>query len=481
LTALLGLVTKVYLINYVLPFSAVFVADDWCKIQEIERALLVKQLGHLHQCCELVDLFHFFLERLEPTMPRLRLDSWKSIAAYLDRSRRTVQRWHSDHGLPVHHFAGVQGSVFAYSDEIDAWLAKFAEAPRACDPHLEIDTHESSARSAELAAKAEAMFVSRSEGNIGSIAELYREAVDQDPLNERAHLGLALSMISSALLEALAGSIAFPAARDALCRAKEIDPQNLDIQCADFFFKFLAEHKWKEARAGFEAILRQSPGHTHVAAGLTLLLITDGDFAAAARNAWEQWNLHPLVASARLLACWTQLLAGDAEEAVELAEQFKSIGAYGPALATVHAIALASGERIAGNIGQIEAIVSRFPNRRTLQGVLGYSYAISGQTQQAVSLLGALERMSDRKKSDCGYALALILLGLGRTQQAVHWLEQAFEQGSVWSLGYRGDPILQPLRGEPRFEALLRKIGQKRDKLTIVQAGFAARAHAQTA
>ena len=80
--------------------------------------------------------------------------------------------------------------------------------------------------------------------------------------------------------------------------------------------------------------------------------------------------------------------------------------------------------------------------------------------------------MSDRKKSDCGYALALILLGLGRTQQAVHWLEQAFEQGSVWSLGYRGDPILQPLRGEPRFEALLRKIGQKRDKLTIVQAGF---------
>ena len=353
MTALLGLVTKVYLINYVLPFSAVFVADDWCKIQEIERALLVKQLGHLHQCCELVDLFHFFLERLEPTMPRLRLDSWKSIAAYLDRSRRTVQRWHSDHGLPVHHFAGVQGSVFAYSDEIDAWLAKFAEAPRACDPHLEIDTHESSARSAELAAKAEAMFVSRSEGNIGSIAELYREAVDQDPLNERAHLGLALSMISSALLEALAGSIAFPAARDALCRAKEIDPRILTFNAPISSSNFWSAPMEGSSR-GFEAsCLRQAPSYPRRGRP-DLAARPDGDFAAAARNAWEQWNLHPLVASARLLACWTQLLAGDAEEAVELAEQFKSIGAYGPALATVHAIALASGERIAGTSARLK-------------------------------------------------------------------------------------------------------------------------------
>lgn len=50
-----------------------------------------------------------------------RLDSWKDIAAYLDRSVRTVQRWERE-GLPVHRHDHRNGaSIFAYRDEIDRW------------------------------------------------------------------------------------------------------------------------------------------------------------------------------------------------------------------------------------------------------------------------------------------------------------------------------------------------------------------------
>ena len=59
-------------------------------------------------------------------MHTTRLDSWKSIADHLQRSTRTVQRWHVNHGLPVHRFPGLKGAVFAYSEEIDAWLAGFS-------------------------------------------------------------------------------------------------------------------------------------------------------------------------------------------------------------------------------------------------------------------------------------------------------------------------------------------------------------------
>lgn len=52
-----------------------------------------------------------------------RLDSWKAIAAYLDRDVRTVMRWSNTQGLPVHRVAGGRGrSVFAFSHELDAWL-----------------------------------------------------------------------------------------------------------------------------------------------------------------------------------------------------------------------------------------------------------------------------------------------------------------------------------------------------------------------
>lgn len=52
-----------------------------------------------------------------------RLDSWKAIAAYLDRDERTAQRWERELGLPVRRVPGGRGrSVFAYRSEIDEWL-----------------------------------------------------------------------------------------------------------------------------------------------------------------------------------------------------------------------------------------------------------------------------------------------------------------------------------------------------------------------
>lgn len=51
-----------------------------------------------------------------------RLDSWKEIAAYLKRGTRTVQRWESEEGLPVHRLRHDKlGSVYAYRSELNAW------------------------------------------------------------------------------------------------------------------------------------------------------------------------------------------------------------------------------------------------------------------------------------------------------------------------------------------------------------------------
>ncbi len=50
------------------------------------------------------------------------LDSWKEIAAYLNRDVTTVQRWEKREGMPVHrHLHDKRGSVYAYSTELDQW------------------------------------------------------------------------------------------------------------------------------------------------------------------------------------------------------------------------------------------------------------------------------------------------------------------------------------------------------------------------
>ena len=55
--------------------------------------------------------------------PEKRLDSWKEIAAYLNRDVTTVQRWEKREGMPVHrHVHEKRGSVYCLTKELDAWI-----------------------------------------------------------------------------------------------------------------------------------------------------------------------------------------------------------------------------------------------------------------------------------------------------------------------------------------------------------------------
>src|SRR5437763_6753552 len=62
--------------------------------------------------------------------PQKTLESWKQIAAYLDRSERTVRRWEANEGLPVHRRGHEkQDTVFAYKHEIEAWTRLRTKCP----------------------------------------------------------------------------------------------------------------------------------------------------------------------------------------------------------------------------------------------------------------------------------------------------------------------------------------------------------------
>ena len=402
-------------------------------------------------------------------LAKLRLDSWKSIASHLNRGQRTVQRWHAEQGLPVHHFGGTQGCVFAYAEELDKWLLRLDGAPGPNRASEDQKTDGPDKGASDLTALADQLWATRSEKNIGSIAELYREALDRDPSNTRSLTGLASAMISSAILEVVDSSVAHTYAMEALRRTPQFDAQHDDAKCCAAFLKMTHERKWRQARLAFEDILRVHPQHSFGLKGRACLHIADGELEDASRCAWEAWRQTPLASSPGILLCWIEFLAGHSEEALDLIEQFKNSGLSGSMMATIHALTLSQSAPDERRIRQIERTAEEFQKSRTLQGVLGYVYAISGQTAKATQVLIALKDLCERKKKNCGYALALVLLGLDKRQEAISWLETSFEQGSVWSLGFRSDPILKPLRGDPRFEALLRKIGSRPEARSIDQ------------
>lgn len=67
---------------------------------------------------------------MNPEDPRPTLESWKEIAAYLQRDAKTARRWEKEEGLPVHrHNHNSRSSVYAYPDQIDAWRLTRKNAP----------------------------------------------------------------------------------------------------------------------------------------------------------------------------------------------------------------------------------------------------------------------------------------------------------------------------------------------------------------
>src|SRR5580700_3558375 len=63
------------------------------------------------------------------------LESWKEIAAYLQRDAKTARRWEKEEGLPIHrHNHRSRSSVYAYPAEIDTWRASRKVAPAEAAP-----------------------------------------------------------------------------------------------------------------------------------------------------------------------------------------------------------------------------------------------------------------------------------------------------------------------------------------------------------
>ena len=140
-----------------------------------------------------------------------RLDSWKEISAYLERTPRTCQKWEVLHGLPIHRFEETpKARVYAFKAELDDWLERILRetepreapgAPAAPRPTLEslapIPDTPAISRSA-VANKAywagrmaiERFIMTRHPAELAVAVGLFEKVRDEDPGSPLASLGL---------------------------------------------------------------------------------------------------------------------------------------------------------------------------------------------------------------------------------------------------------------------------------------------------
>jgi tetratricopeptide (TPR) repeat protein len=116
-------------------------------------------------------------------------------------------------------------------------------------------------------------------------------------------------------------------------------------------------------------------------------------------------------------------------------------------------------------LGQPRQALEEFRQAMTLAGPSGWlvaslaaAHARMGDTDETERLLAEMEERSTREYVS-PMALAAAYASLGRFADALAQLEQAFAQRDCWVVALGVDPAWAPLRGQPRFEAIVGKVG----------------------
>jgi tetratricopeptide (TPR) repeat protein len=91
------------------------------------------------------------------------------------------------------------------------------------------------------------------------------------------------------------------------------------------------------------------------------------------------------------------------------------------------------------------------------RATLGYALARAGRRDDALNVLLDLESHAEFEYVSPA-AFATILIGLGDIERAIDWAEHSLEDRRGWLAYLRVNPLLDPLRGHPRFEALVRRM-----------------------
>jgi DNA-binding winged helix-turn-helix (wHTH) protein/Flp pilus assembly protein TadD len=297
-------------------------------------------------------------------------------------------------------------------------------------------------------------------------SEYYTRATAIDPGYALAWSGLADAFSASPINGDAPPLVAAPRAREAAAHAIQAEPDLAEAQTSWGLVQFWFEWDWSSAETAFRNAIAADPSYPFVHRMLGILLAHMGrheEAQAAIRRARE---LDPLVAVEHGLSAQVAFVAQDYTAALQFAQQSVVvdpefwIGMFQLGQAYVELGESELALEALNNAGRFSGGNSKVISLR------GYLFAKLGRTDEALQVLSTLETIAhDRYVPP--YAMAQIHLGLGQWDDALDWLERAYEARDVHLILVPVDPKWNPLRNDARLVALLKRCGFTKSDLPV--------------
>ncbi len=310
----------------------------------------------------------------------------------------------------------------------------------------------------ELYLKGRFFWNKRTGQDLKTARDYFQQAIAADPQYATAYAGLAESYLLIPLFGAGFPQEYFPKAKAAAQRAIELEETSAEAHTALGLLFCFSDANFAESEKEFKRAIALNPNYAtaHHWFG-NALLVALGRFDEAISENQRAVELDPLSLIINADLGSTLMMARRYDQAVAQLQRTLTLdNKFGYALWNL-------GEALYLK-GDTAAAIAKYEEARSLDddpqivGLLGRAYADAGQKDKAMVLIGELEARA-RQQFVRGYLIALIYIGLGDKTKAIDYLEREYlNHDNIDTAWIRADLMLDPLRGDPRFEALAEKI-----------------------
>jgi len=301
-------------------------------------------------------------------------------------------------------------------------------------------------------------FVRHTAEGLRQAVDYFKKAVRKDPAFALAHADLAQAYTEIAL--ASGGGLfrpeqAFGLARESVTTALGLDSALSEAHCMLGFLHYVRDFDWDAAEAEFRRALELSPNSADANDLYGRMLAALGRHDEALPFVTRAQELDPLSHRTDLAAAL--LRAGRYEEALPAAEHAVALDpGYGRGHATLGWVYVKLG-RVEEGLVELRQGAELTLNDAMFLAQLGEAYALTGREAEARDVLRRLEELSQQEYVT-PYYFAYVYTGLGEYDKAIDCLERCLVDHSGGLYGLKASFLFAPLRGHPRFEALLRTL-----------------------
>ena len=286
----------------------------------------------------------------------------------------------------------------------------------------------------------------------------FDQAIENDPTYARAYAGLADSyaLMGDWQYGVLTPKEALPRAEAAAIKALELDSTLGEAHTSLAFTLDGFDWDWGSAEREFKRALELNPGYATAHHWYAWHLALVGRNAEAIAEMKRAQNLDPL--SLIISADLAELLV-IAHSYDESIEQSRKTIEMDPNFALAHnqlAQAYIQKEMYSEAISELEKAVRLSGGSPICTANLARAYAASGRRNEALKLLSDLKEGSNPVYSRAT-EIAMVYAALGDKNQAMSWLEKGYEER--FNPGVLLRPGFDPLRSDPRFQDILRRLG----------------------